>query len=108
MIRQVFEACLLTVVIETALFMLMGYRSSRMVSIVICANVITNLLLNLSLVFLPELRAILVPAGEITVVITEYTIYAAAFGRSPKLFALTAAANALSFSTGCLLQLPLQ
>ena len=87
MIRQVFEACLLTVVIETALFMLMGYRSSRMVSIVICANVITNLLLNLSLVFLPELRAILVPAGEIAVVITEYAIYAAAFGRSPKLFA---------------------
>ncbi len=108
MIRQVFEACLLTVVIETALFMLMGYRSSRMVSIVICANVITNLLLNLSLVFLPELRAILVPAGEIAVVITEYAIYAAAFGRSPKLFALTAAANALSFSIGCLLQFSLQ
>ena len=102
--RLFIEACLLTVAIETALFAFFGYRNRNAVVIVICANVITNLLLNLTLFLLPDYRSILVPAGEIAVVLTEYCIYAAAFGHSGKLFVLTAMANALSYMTGCLWQ----
>lgn len=96
------EACSLTVAIETALFALFGYRNKNAVVIVICANVITNLLLNLTLYILPKYRGMLVPAGEFAVVITEYCIYAAAFGHSGRLFGLTALANAASYAGGCL------
>ena len=100
--RPFIEACSLTVAIETALFALFGYRNKNAVVIVICANVITNLLLNLTLYILPKYRGMLVPTGEFAVVIAEYCIYAAAFGHSGKLFGLTALANAASYAGGCL------
>ena len=42
-------ACLLTVVLEGAFLALCGYRDRFSLTVVVCANIITNLLLNLAL-----------------------------------------------------------
>ncbi len=101
---RLFKACLLTVLLETGLFYLKGFREKDDLTIVACANVVTNLSLNL-------LIALLFPGGpgawlillEAMVVIGEYLIYAKAFGASKRLFLLTLAANLLSYGTGVLL-----
>ena len=49
MIGDLLLACLVTVIVETALFWLFGYRSRDEILVVVCTNVITNLLLNLVL-----------------------------------------------------------
>ena len=46
---RIFKACILTVFLETGLFYLLGYRKKDDVTIVVCANVITNLVLNLTI-----------------------------------------------------------
>ena len=43
-----FLACALTVLIETPILVCAGYRGRDEVTVVVCANVVTNLLLNLS------------------------------------------------------------
>ena len=97
-------ACLLTVLVETALFALFGYRSRDDLTIVACANVLTNLTLNLLLAFvLPYDAHFWVLPLEIAVVLAEFLIYAKAFGPSKKLFVLTLAANVLSFALGVML-----
>ena len=97
-------ACLLTVAVETALFALFGYRSRDDLTIVIYANVVTNLTLNLLLAFVfPYDAHFWVLPLEIIVVLAEFLIYAKAFGASKKLFVLTLAANVLSFALGVML-----
>ena len=49
MIGDLLLACVVTVIVETALFWLFGYRSRDEILVVVCTNVITNLLLNLVL-----------------------------------------------------------
>ena len=101
---RIFKACILTVFLEAGLFYLLGYRKKDDVKIVVCANVITNLVLNLAI-------ALLFPGGpgsflllmEIAVVIAEYLIYAKAFGATNRLFGQTLAANALSYTAGVVL-----
>ena len=44
---MIFLACALTVLIETPFLALFGYRKRDEVVIIVCANVVTNLLLNL-------------------------------------------------------------
>ena len=98
---RIFKACLLTVLLETGFFYLLGYRKKDDMTIVACANVITNLILNLTI-------ALLFPGGpgswlflmEIAVVIAEYIIYAKAFGATNRLFGQTLAANVLSYTAG--------
>ena len=46
---RIFKACILTVFLETGLFYLLGYRKKDDVTIVVCVNVITNLVLNLTI-----------------------------------------------------------
>ena len=101
---MIFLACLLTVLIEGAFFAALGYRDRYSLTVVVCANVITNLLLNLTiwLAFSGQ------PGGwiylmEAAVVAAEYAVYAVAFGRSWKLLLLTLAANCLSYGIGLLL-----
>ena len=48
MIRYL-TACGLTVLIETGFFLLLGWRDRDRLTAVVCANVVTNLLLNLCL-----------------------------------------------------------
>lgn len=98
-------ACLLTVGIELAFFLCFGYRDRNAISIIILVNVITNLLLNLTLALIGKtwISALLL---ESLVVVTEYVVYAMAFGRGRKLFFLTLGANVLSCGIGLLLFSP--
>ena len=100
---RIFLACLLTVAIETPFLILCGYRGGRAVGVIICINVITNLILNLSFSLGLPYRPGVIAAAELAVVAAEYLIYAKAFGRSRKLLLLTFAANCLSFGLGLLI-----
>ena len=101
---RIFKACLLTVLLETGFFYLLGYREKDDLTIVACANVITNLTLNLTIALLfPEGPGLWLALMEGIVVLAEYLIYARAFGASGKLFLQTLAANALSYGVGVLL-----
>ena len=94
-------ACLLTVVLEGAFLTLFGYRDRFSLTVIVCATVITNLLLNLALWRFPGAYTWILPL-ELCVVAAEYAIYAVAFGQSWKLFFLTLAANCISFGVGLL------
>ena len=98
-----FLACLLTVLTETPFLALFGYRSRDELTIIICANVVTNILLNLSAALFLSLTVPVVVLLESAVVLAEYCAYALAFGRSRRLFLLTLAANCLSFGLGLVL-----
>ena len=100
---RLFLPCILTVLLETPVFLLAGYRSKTDVTIVVCTNVVTNLLLQLCFLVLP-LTVFWVAVLELLVLGSEYAIYACAFGRSRRLFLLTLAANALSLGVGLLLR----
>ncbi len=98
-------ACLLTVLIETPFLALWGWRGRRELAVIVCANVLTNLLLNLSFLLGLPYRPGWIAAGELLVVAAEYAIYARAFGGSRRLLLLTLLANCLSFGFGLLLPL---
>ena len=100
---SLFLPCVLTLLLETPVFLLAGYRSRDEVTIVVCANVITNLTLQLLFLILPY-NALWLTILELAVLAGEYGIYAAAFGRSKRLFLLTLAANALSLTVGLLIR----
>ncbi len=100
---RIFLACALTVLIETPFLALFGYRKRDEVIIVVCANVVTNLLLNLLLWRVPSLYGPAVYALEALVVAVEYGVYRLAFGPRRGLFWLTLAANALSYGLGLLI-----
>lgn len=98
---MIFLACLLTVLIEGAFYALLGYRDRFSLTVIVCANVITNLLLNLLILLVcsGQPGAWIYPM-EAAVVAAEYAVYAVAFGRSRKLVLLTLAANCLSYGIG--------
>ena len=102
MIRYL-TACALTVLIETGFFLLLGWRDRDRITVVICVNVVTNLLLNLAFDYLIPRSALTVALGEGLIVATEYCVYAILNGRSRRLALQTFLANALSFGTGVLL-----
>ncbi|MBE7004935.1 MAG: hypothetical protein E7425_11795 [Ruminococcaceae bacterium] len=97
------RACVLTVLFETPLFFAAGYRDRDSLTVVICANVVSNLTLNLCVAFLFPERGAVEYVLEALVVAMEYAVYALAFGRSRRLFLLTLAANCLSYGLGLLL-----
>ncbi|MBR2099311.1 MAG: hypothetical protein IKN28_09655 [Firmicutes bacterium] len=101
---RIFKACILTVFLETGLFYLLGYRKKDDVTIVVCANVITNLVLNLTIAwFFPGGPGSFLLLLETAVVIAEYLIYAKAFGATNRLFGQTLAVNVLSYAAGVVL-----
>ena len=104
MIGDLLLACLVTVIAETALFCLFGYRSRDEILVVVCTNIITNLLMNLVLsgIFF-SVSGRMIVLGELIVIAVETAIYTFAFGRFGKVLALTAAANLLSVFFGMLL-----
>ena len=101
---MIFLVCLLTVLIEGAFFAALGYRDRFSLTVIVCTNVITNLLLNLTilLAFSGQPGA-WIYAMEALVVAAEYAVYAVAFGRGWKLLLLTLAANCLSYGIGLLI-----
>ena len=100
---NIFLVCALTVLIETPFLALFGYRARDELTVIVCANVLTNLLVNLSLALFLPANAMSIFILESAAVLMEYTAYALAFGRSQRLFLLTLAANCLSFGLGLLL-----
>lgn len=95
-------ACLITVVVETAFFVLVGYRDGWFLTLCACANAATNLTLNLLLGVIINASFWVYPL-ELGVVAVEYVIYALYEGRSGKLFLLTLAANVLTYVAGILI-----
>ncbi len=97
------KACLLTVLIETPFLALCGYKSKTAITIIVCTNIITNLVMNviLALAF-PHWTMQVLLAAETMVVAAEYLIYSIPFGRGWKLLMLTLAANVLSCGIGLL------
>ena len=102
---MIFVACLLTVLIETPLFYLFGWRDRGAVTVVVCVNVISNLLLNLTLLldFPGRGAGNWVYLLEALVVAGEYAVYALASRPSWKLLLQTFAANLLSYALGLLI-----
>ena len=100
---RILLACGLTVLIETPFLALWGYRKRDELIVIVCANVFTNLLLNLLLWRVPSLYGPAVYALEAAVVTVEYGIYRLTFGARRGLFWLTLAANALSYGLGLLI-----
>ncbi len=97
-------ACLLTVLIEAPFFALCGYRTRNAIVIIVCVNIITNLVMNVALALLYPQRTVgALAVAEAMVVVAEYFIYSIPFGKSWKLFFLTLAANALSCGLGLFL-----
>ncbi|MBR0342714.1 MAG: hypothetical protein IJH64_10820 [Oscillospiraceae bacterium] len=95
-------ACLLTVAIEGAFFCVLGLRSWYAGTVIVCANIITNIVLNLFLSLTGWYSAIPLIILEALVVLAEYWIYSKAFGGSNKLLIQTVIANILSFTIGLL------
>ena len=102
MIRYL-TACGLTVAIETGFFLLLGWRDRAQLAAVVCANVVSNLLLNLCLSRWIPFNAWTVALGELLAVAFEYWVYARLRGRSRRLALQTLLANALSFGAGVLI-----
>ena len=97
---MIFIACLLTVLIETPFMALFGYHKKDDIVVIVCTNIITNLLLNLSLALLFTEIGTGIFLLEALVVLAEFAIYSLAFRPSAALFFLTAAANILSYGLG--------
>lgn len=97
-------ACILTLVIETAFFVLLGLRKRDDLILVAAVNVATNLALNLFIaqVFRGGAGA-WIYSMELCVVIAEYAFYSRAWGRSRPLFLKVIAANVLSYGSGLLI-----
>ena len=99
---MIYLCCLLTIALELLFFAFTPYRRRQyFLLLCIAANAATNLTLNLVLRGRGTLPVILVL--EAAVVLIEYAIYAAAYGRSGKLLLLTFGANLLSFLSGVVL-----
>lgn len=96
-------ACVFTVIIELAIFLIFGYRKWNEIVLVILANVATNVTLN-AIVALTRPKMFVIYILEAAVVAVEYLIYAHAFNGSLKLFLLTLGANVASYCTGLLIQ----
>lgn len=87
--------CILTVILESAVFLIAGYGKKHLfMPLCIAVNVMTNLALN---GFSREYNLLIC---EAVIICVEYIIYATAVGRSVKLFGLTAAANVFSCMVG--------
>ena len=100
---QIFLPCILTLLLETPIFWLAGYRSKDEMTVVVCVNVVSNLLLQLCFLVLP-LTVFWLTVLELLVLIGEYVVYALAFGRSKRLFLLTLGANAFSLGVGLMIR----
>ena len=102
---MIFVACVLTVLIETPLFYLWGWRDRNAVTVVVCVNVISNLLLNLTLLlaFPGQGAGHWIYLLEALVVAGEYAVYAYVSAPSWKLLLRTFLANLVSYCFGLLI-----
>lgn len=97
---------LLTVLVETVFFYLLGFRSKRFIWTCVIINLLTNLILNLSLLLTdaysnPNYNYYLL-SGELIVVIIEGATYYLEDRTRLEVLPLTLSANILSYLTGLL------
>ena len=93
--------CLLTVVLEEAVFFVAGYRKKDFLLLCVCTNVLTNLSLNL---FLSKSGLYsLTWVWEALVWLGEYLIYGLYEGFDTRLLFVTCGANLFSFLSGLLI-----
>ena len=98
-------ACVMTVVIETVFFRICGFKSWNDLAIIALSNFVTNIPLNLLIMFFPDLYDLpWLLILELAVVAAEYLIYRRAFGKMRFLLLFTFIANVLSFFIGLVLQ----
>lgn len=100
---RIASACILTVLIECSFFYMTGSRTLFEGIVVLCANVITNLLLNLFLTVTGLYDPVTLLLLETAAVISEYFIFRYAFKKQRDTFLRTLVANLLSFSIGLVL-----
>ena len=101
---------IITLAAETAAGLIAGYRTIRQIRVIILANILTNVILNLA-VFVLRLYVyyktvnVLILVFEVLVVLAEALLYRRFLKgcRHPLVF--SAAANAASFAAGCLVSL---
>lgn len=96
-------ACFLTVIIECTFFFLTGSRIKYEGIVVLCANVITNLLLNLFTTITGLYNPVILAILETLAVVSEYLIYRKASMKGNNLFVRTMLANVLSFCLGLII-----
>ena len=100
-----FEACIITVIIETVIFRLFKWKDLQDLKIVALTNVVTNLLLNFILSLCPDLYySFWLVILELLVIAAEYLIYRRAFGHSRRLVIAVILANVVTFFIGILLE----
>ena len=96
--------CMLaTAVIETAFFLLCGYKDRRTLMYVFFINLLSNLLLNfkfLPLLLEPFLKWWIILAYETVVIVFEFILLGFRTGWKSKIFGLLIIANILSYGTG--------
>jgi len=102
-------AALITVIVETLFFVIVGYRQKIFIIYCILVNLFTNISLNLivNLLFRVGVQrlflSIFIYPLEVGVVLTEYYLFKRLLGGSKKLFLLTFCANILSYSLGVII-----
>ena len=117
---MLYLGCAITVIVEEVIFCFTEYmKKDHFALLCVATNIATNLTLNLVLDYFNIVvisfkkdsisnlmilhSAFMILTAEIIVVVIEYAIYSAAYGRSEKLFMITAGANTASFLLGILL-----
>jgi len=92
---------LATAVIETFFFWLAGYKKKGFLPFVFAVNIATNVILNVSLSYLPKVKNYVL-LGELAVVLVEFFAYYAflkpKFSESMRLLAFTLFANLVTFA----------
>lgn len=93
---------LATAVIETFFFWLLGYKKKGFLHFVFAVNIVTNVVLNVSLSYLPKVKNYVL-LGELAVVLVEFFAYYAflkpKFKESMRLLAFTLCANLITFAS---------
>lgn len=107
-VSRYLTALLLTVIIEAAVAYMLGLRQRKVQIALVAINLLTNLLLNFSLVVLAAVGVNvswqLVSALEIFVVVVEWRMLVYTFGQPKQRFLVNSVlGNFISFSAGLLL-----
>lgn len=93
---------LATALIETFFFWLIGYKKKGFLPFVFAVNIVTNVVLNVSLSYLPKAKNYVL-LGELIVVLVETFAFCAflrpKFKESMRILALTLFANLITFAT---------
>ncbi len=93
---------LATAIIETFFFWLLGYKKKGFLPFVFAINIVTNIVLNVSLSFFPKVGNYVILLGELAVVLVEFAAYYAflqpKFKEGLKLFVFTLFANMITFA----------